>query len=164
MNKCFSDRICLLCLFDFNSFCISYYWMFSTNKKFYIWKDWQIILVFNWFCTDRASERITDCLTCSWALLFCWEMLLINFSLLGVFVLIWICCCFYILFCFFYFASGVFKGGGVAGCCVLILAFDKSNISFIADILISLSFTFMVRYVKVGFFWQRHLYEILIIR
>ena len=100
MNKCFSDRICLLCLFDFNSFCISYYWMISPNKKFYIWKDWQIFLVFNWFCTDRASERITDCLTCSWALLFCWEMLLINFSLLGVFVLIVICCCFYILYAF----------------------------------------------------------------
>ena len=79
-----SDRICLLCLFDFNSFCISYYWMFSPNKKFYIWKDWQIILVYNWFCTDRASERITGCITCSWALLFWWEMLLINFSLLGV--------------------------------------------------------------------------------
>ena len=130
-----SDRICLLCLFDFNSFCISYYWMFSPNKKFYIWKDWQIILVYNWFCTDRASERITDWITCSWALLFRWEMLLINFSLLGVFVLIF----YLLLFLYFVFFLNLprgFLGGGVAGCCVVILAIEKSNISFIASILI----------------------------
>ena len=126
-----------------------------SKQKFYIWKDWQIILVFNWFCTDRASERITDCLTCSWALLFCWEMLLINFSLLGVFVLIVICCCFYILY-FLKFASEVFRGG-VGGCCVVILTIENQ----ISVLLLTFWFNCPYVYGKVcknrfGFFWQRY--------
>ena len=99
------EFVCYVYLIFLKSFCISYYLLgCSIQTKSSISER---------LAKNCASERITDCITCSWALLLCWETLLIYFSLLGVF-LFWFWYAVVSIFCIFLLNLEFFLGGGGA--------------------------------------------------